>query len=351
MLNMSITNNDTPDKILIIAPAWIGDMIIAQSLYALLKQQKTNSQIDILAPNSSLALASRMPQITNLFEQPLGHGQLGLATRYKLSKRLRQQQYTQAIVLPNSFKSALIPCWAKIHKRTGWLGEQRQLLLNDVRRLNKEKYPALVQRYAALALPKRAPLPNSLADPQLQTSAENIQACLNKFNITEDKRPILALCPGAAYGSAKRWPTEHFAAVAQHFLAKDWQVWLFLARSEEEIATQIQTLTAQRCVNLAGKTNLLDAIDLLSLADLSITNDSGLMHIAAAVNVPIVALYGSTSPIYTPPLTNKARILQLNYDCIPCFQRECPLTDKEYLRCLKNLTPTMAISAATELLK
>ena len=350
MLSMPAKTEHKPNKILIIAPAWVGDMIISQPLYQLLKQQNPSTQIDLLAPKSTLALASRMTQLTELIEQPLQHGELNLSMRYKLAKQLRNNHYSQAIVLPNSLKSALIPWWAKIKKRIGWLGEQRWLLLNDIRRLDKTKYTSLMQRYAALAFPKNmAPLA-SLPKPTLKISVENRKNCLQKFNLIQDQRPILALCPGAAYGAAKRWPVQHFAAVAQHYLDKNWQVWIFATAQEQKLADHIQRLTTGPCANLAGKTNLLDVIDLLSLAHLSITNDSGLMHVAAAINRPIVAIYGSTSPTYTPPLSDNACILQLDYDCIPCFKRECPLTGVQHLRCLQNLTPEMVIAASKGLL-
>ena len=338
------------DKLLIIAPAWIGDMIISQALYLTLKKQRPNIEIDILAPKSTLGLATRMPQINHCIEQPLQHGELKLHSRYQQARSLRTKHYSQAIILPNSFKSALIPWWAHIKKRTGWLGEQRYLLLNDIRKLDKQQYISLQERYIALGLPNRTNLPDNLAKPELKISADNLNDCLIKLNLTKDQRPIVALCPGAAYGSAKRWPIQHFIEIATHFLQKNHQVWLFGSTKEQELANNIQAATAHACFNLTGKTSLLDVVDLLSIAEVAICNDSGLMHIAAAVNIPVIALYGSSSPHYTPPLTAKASILQLDYDCIPCFKRECPLIGKQHLRCLTHLTPEMVITASEKLL-
>ena len=337
-------------KILIISPAWVGDMIISQSLYIALKQQYPTAKIDVLAPASTLELAQRMPQISEVIKQPLQHGELNLKRRYRLGEKLRSHHYTHTIVLPNSFKSALIPWWAKIKIRTGWLGEQRRLLLNDIRKLDKIRYATLAQRYVALALPPISPLPTVLEKPQLQVSDTNLKNCLGKIKLTKNKRPIIALCPGAAYGKAKRWSAKYFATVAQHYLQQNWQVWIFGSKNEQILGKEIQNLTANTCTDLTGKTSLLDAVDLLSLASIVVTNDSGLMHIAAAVNVPIVAIYGSSSPHYTPPLTDKAKILQLDYACIPCFKRECLLPEAENLRCLKNLTPQVVIIATEELL-
>lgn len=334
--------SSTPIKTLIVAPAWIGDMLMAQPLLQLLHEQQ--QQIDILAPSSTLAIAERMPQIHTSILMPLKHGELNLKQRYQLGKSLRNQ-YTQAIVLANTLKSALIPWWAKIPKRVGWLGEQRYFLLNDYRRLNKSRYPSLIERYAALGLPKDA-LRKDLSQPKLTVDADNLQHCLTTLNLSTD-RPILGLCPGAEYGPTKRWPAQHYATVAQHFIDQGWQIWLLGTPQEKQAAELIQQQTNNACVNLCGKTSLLDAIDLLSLCQLVATNDSGLMHIAAAVGAPLVALYGSTSPSYTPPASDKATILQLDFPCSPCFKRQCPLEGSEHLRCLTQLTPERVINALT----
>jgi len=335
---------------LIVAPAWIGDMVRIQPLVATLKAQNPNTQITVLAPKSTLALAKRMPCVDALIEQPLGHGELNLALRYKLGKSLRNKHYTHAIVVPNSFKSALVPWWAKIKKRTGYLGEQRWLLLNDIRRADKIKYPQLLAHYSALALPKDSILPFPLPHPVLVTCNVNQKNCLNRLQLGITKQRILALCPGTAAGPAKCWPAEHFAQVAQYYLEQDWQVWLFAAASDKNMTGKIQTLTGQRCVDLAGKTSLLDAVDLLAIAQMAICNDTGVMHIAAAVNVPVVAIYGSSSSRYDQPLNRQHKTLQLAYDCIPCFKPECRLGGNKHLRCLKNLTAAMVVNASESLL-
>jgi heptosyltransferase-2 len=331
----------TTSKTLVVAPAWVGDMLMSQPLYTLLKQQ--HQQIDILAPKSTLLLAERMPEISKKIEAPLKHGELNLKCRRQLGKNLRDNNYDHAIVLPNSLKSALIPWWAKIPKRTGYLGEQRYLLFNDIRRLDAEQYPGLISRYAALGIAKDAALP-SLSQPKLNIDSVNLQHCLEKLTLNTDK-PILALCPGAEFGPAKRWPAEYYAKVALYYLRQDWQVWIFGTKNEADAAQTIQQHCKNACVDLTGKTSLLDAIDLLSGCQAAVSNDSGLMHIAAAVGLPLVAVYGSTSPTYTPPASDRATILQLDFDCIPCFKRECPLTGEQNLRCLKQLQPEQVIAA------
>lgn len=329
-------------KILVIGPAWIGDMIMSQSLFKLLKQQDPQAQIDVIAPEWTQALLERMPEVSNAINMPLGHGQLQLKQRWQLGKQLRQQNYDQAIVLPNSWKSAIIPYAAQIPQRTGWIGELRYGLLNDTRRLDKKKLPLMVERFLALSsLDKIKKIGWQAYRPSLEVSVNTLTTALTKFNLSPTSKPTLALCPGAEFGSAKRWPAEHFAAVAKQKVNEGWQVWIFGSEKDQAIANTIQQLTQNVCVDLTGKTTLAEAIDLLSLANLALTNDSGLMHIAAALQRSLIVIYGSTSPQFTPPLTDDVKILSLNLACSPCFKRECPLG---HLKCLQDLTPEMVLN-------
>lgn len=327
----------TPKKILIIGPSWIGDMIMAQTLFKLLKQRE-DCIIDVLAPAHSAAVVTRMPEIRQLIPLPLTHGELGLTKRYQLGKQLRAEHYDQAIVMPRSFKSALIPFFARIPKRTGWIGEARFGLLNDFRRLNKQALPLCVQRFAAHAFAKNETLPEKLPWPEL-TQGEK------PANITEN-RPILALCPGAAFGEAKRWPAEHYAAVAKQKLKEGWAVWLFGSKAEMPQTQAIQDLCDNQCVDYAGQLQLTETMDLMSCANAVVANDSGLMHIAAALSRPLVVVYGSTSPRFTPPLSDNVQMVSLGLSCSPCFKRECPLG---HLNCLKQLTPDLVLKSLEEL--
>ena len=332
-------------KILIIGPAWVGDMVMAQVLFTFLKQQYPSAIIDVLAPDWSRALLERMPEVRRAIAMPLGHRQLGLKQRWQLGKSLRAERYDQAIVLPNSWKSALIPFAARIAQRTGWCGEMRYGLLNDKRYLDKMALPLMVQRFLALGLPKHAALPSDFTEPTLKITSYSISQALAKFNLSVEK-PILALCPGAEFGPAKRWPAKHFAAIAEEKIKSNWQVWLFGSVKDQLVAQEIQQLTQHACVDLTGKTNLAEAIDLLSVVSLVLTNDSGLMHVAAALQRAIVVLYGSSSPKFTPPLAEKVKILSLNLVCSPCFQRECPL---QHLKCLQDLSPNLVLEAMNKL--
>ncbi len=347
-------------KILIVGPSWVGDMVMAQSLFIALKQQNPDCLIDVLAPAWSLPILARMPQVRRGIAMPVGHGKLQLAMRYRLGKSLQPEAYDQSILLPNSLKSGLVPLFANIPMRTGWRGEMRYGLLNDIRLLNKERYPLMVQRFVALAYKPGEPLPALMPQPALQVDSEALDAVLAQHQIIKDhtcppSSPLLALCPGAEFGPAKRWPEAHYAEVAKTFIDKGWQVALFGSANDRVVVEGIiNHLTAEQnkhCINLAGKTALAEAVDILSYASAVVSNDSGLMHIAAALGRPLVVVYGSTSPKFTPPLSDNVAIEQLDVDCGPCFQRECPLTEQQgAMKCLRELKPEQVISAVDRLL-
>lgn len=338
------------NKILVVGPAWIGDMMMAQSLFKLLKLRNPQVVIDVLASGWTRLLLAHMPEINSVIEMPLGHGVLDVKQRYRLGKSLADKGYQQAILLPNSLKSALIPFFAKIPLRTGWRGEMRYGLLNDLRVLDKQRYPLMVQRYMALAFAADAKLPAAFPYPELMVEKQNRAALLQKFSLQLD-RPLLILCPGAEYGASKRWPEKYYAAVAAEKIRAGWQLWLMGSAKDEPVAESIRgQLTAeerQHSHNLAGATNLGEAIDLMQCADAVISNDSGLMHIAAALQVPLVVVYGSTSPGFTPPLAERVKIVSNGIECSPCFERECP---KQHHKCMQELMPVQVLAALENLL-
>lgn len=318
---------------------------MAQALLKLLKQQQPETLIDVLAAPFLHSLLATMPEVNECFPMPLGHGQLQLRQRWQYGRRLRANAYQQTIILPNSWKSALVPYAANIPLRTGWLGELRFGLLNDIRYLNKQKLPLMVQRFLALGLTATADA--STLDywrycPQLVVTDDAIDVALTKLNLKRPQSSIVALCPGAEYGPAKRWPAEYFAEVAQTCLERGQQVWIFGSQKDQGSAAIIQQLTSNCCVDFTGKTTLGEAVALLALADTVISNDSGLMHIAAALQRPLVVIYGSSSPGFTPPLSRRVKILSLQLSCSPCFQRECPL---HHLKCLRDLSPELVLNA------
>lgn len=330
-------------KILVVGPSWVGDMVMAQSLFITLKQADPHCQIDVLAPAWTFSLLDRMPEVTTAIAMPLKRGQFGLMERIKLGRQLRSGGYDQTILLPNSWKSALIPFFADIPLRTGYIGECRWGLLNDARKLDKKLLTMTVQRFVALGLPKTAVLPPAYPAPRIMIELDRQQRVIEKFNLVPSEK-ILALCPGAEYGPAKRWPAGYYAEVARQKIAQGWQVWLFGSDKDKDVAEAINQDTGQLCSDFSGRTSLAEAVDLLSLANTVVTNDSGLMHVAAALDKKIIALYGSSDPGFTPPLNEKARVISLNLDCAPCFKRDCPLG---HMRCLTEIRPDQVLDLIT----
>lgn len=333
-----------PRKILIIGPSWVGDTVMAQSLFKLLKANNPEVCIHVLAPSWTFSVLTCMPEVAKVIEMTIGHGELKLKERFRLGRELSREGYDQAIVLPNSFKSALIPFFARIPVRTGWRRELRSLIMNDTRPLDKARYPLMIEQYLALGLPKGTPLVKPYPYPAFTVTAATQEAAIAKHQPLFRGRPILGLGAGAEFGSSKRWPAEYYAELANRKIEEGYDVWLFGSPNDKPITDQIMALTANRCENLAGRLVLAETIACLSLTNGVVTNDSGLMHLAGAVNKPIIAIYGSTSPSFTPPLSDKAIILKLDLPCQPCFERTCPL---QHHKCMRDITPTMVVSAMT----
>jgi heptosyltransferase-2 len=322
-------------KILVIAPSWVGDCMLMQPMLARLLQRHPDAQIDVFSPPWTAALLRQMTEVNKVIINPFSHGAFKLTARYILGRQLRATQYDQAVVLPNSLKSALVPFFAKIPLRTGFIGEMRYGLLNDARRLNKNELPLMVERFSLLAEARGESLKRPLPQPYLRVAVEQREIILDKFGLVL-KQPIAVFCPGAEYGPAKRWPVPYFAELAQHLRALGYSVWLVGSPKDREVGDKIIALGNNACHNFCGATDLTEAIALLSCADLVVSNDSGLMHIAAALNRPMLAIYGSSSPRFTPPLSALAHVLKLDMKCSPCFKRECPLG---HFDCMKQLTP------------
>lgn len=306
-------------RILVVAPNWIGDALMAQPLLARLREKLPNLRIDVLAPAWVAPVVRRMPEVGEVIETPFGHGALELRARWRLGRSLKARRYDQALVLPNSWKSALAPFFADIPLRSGYVGESRFGLLNLLYRSKGERAP-MALHYAQLS-EKPGKVPHEpLPQPRLKVDSDAAQATVQRFGLTGR---YAVFCPGAEYGPAKRWPG--FAALAERLRLP---VVLLGSASDRPACAGI----AGR--NLAGETTLEEAIDLIACADYVVTNDSGLMHVAAALGTPQVALFGSSSPVHTPPLSQRARVVWLGLECSPCFARECPLG---HLRCLREI--------------
>ncbi|MCZ6618385.1 MAG: lipopolysaccharide heptosyltransferase II [Gammaproteobacteria bacterium] len=336
---MAQRSEPAKDKLLIVAPAWIGDMVMADCLVQVLLRNDPQVEIHMLAPPATEPLAGRMPGVARAIEFNLAHGELALTKRRRIGQGLAAEAYARAIVLPNSFKSALTPWWAGIPRRTGWRGETRIGFLNDRRRLDRKRYPLMIERFMALGFPPDTPLEKPYPVPELTVDEHNAARKMSEFGLSSN-RPVTVLCPGAEFGITKRWPARHYAEVARHATAQGHQVWLIGSPGDVEACRTIETLSGDGLANLAGKTSLLDAVDLIAQAERVVTNDSGLMHIASALSVRVVAIFGSTSPDFTPPLGKQAVVVRNNLPCSPCFQRECPLG---HMNCLNEVSPQQVI--------
>lgn len=304
-------------KILIIGPSWVGDMMMSQALYRTLKQRNPQAEIHVMAPAWCRALLHKMPEVDNVLVMPIGHGKLALRERYQLGKSLRSENYDQCIILPNSFKSALIPFFAKIKQRTGWKGEMRYGLVNDRRLLDKQAFPLMVERYVALAYPREqiksaADLPKPLLWPKLIVTDDEIKVTKQEFGLS-NTLPIIGFCPGAEFGPAKRWPDYHYAKLGDLLSQQEAQIIIFGSANDHEVGESIisKMVYPNSCINLAGKTSLEQAVNLIASCRAVVSNDSGLMHIAAALDKPLIALYGPSSPDFTPPLSDKANVIRL----------------------------------------
>ena len=342
---MNISN-----RVLVIGPAWIGDMVMAQSLLLSLKAQDPNIEITIVAPAATAPLAHRMPQVHEVIETPFRHGHLDLRKRIALGRSLINRRFQRALILPGSIKAALIPFFARIPLRSGYSGEPRWGLINDLRKRPKSKADLMVERFTQLGRLPGSSASDKFMPPQLQSSRQEAEKTLSRFGLSLTDEPVLALCPGAEFGPAKRWPSQYFATLADHYAAQGWRIWILGGPGDRDAAQELLGACTQRdrVISLAGRTKILEAVDLLALATAVVSNDSGLMHVAAAVGVPTVGIFGSSSELHTPPLGERAAAVSQAMSCRPCFARTCPL---EHTNCLKTLLPETVIRELTALLE
>lgn len=288
--------------------------------------------VEFLAPPATGDLARRMPGVSAVHDLNVGHGTLGLRERADAARRLKARRFDWAIVLPNSLKSAIAPFLAGIPRRTGFIGELRYGLLNDRRQLDTGNLPRLVDRFASLA-------DVDPENPRLQPDASRREALCTELGLRLE-HTLIALCPGAEYGPSKRWPAERFAELARLLASKGAVVCILGSERDAELGRSIARCST--ALDLTGKTDLLDAVDILSAAGAAVANDSGLMHIAAALGVPVTGIYGSTTPAFTPPLSTRSLAIGHDLPCRPCFRRECPLGHRA---CLTNTSAGRVMGA------
>jgi heptosyltransferase-2 len=341
-------------SILIIAPNWIGDAVSTQPLLANLKALYPNSKIDVLASNWVAPIYRACSEVHEVIEAKFEHKKLQWGLRKQLAKELESKNYQTCFVLPNSFKSALIPWLANIPFRIGYRGEFRFGLINlALDNPSKIKRPPMVEHYLALSqvLQDDQSLAHIKPIPRLNvsnTAKQSVERKLQNSNINPDS--IYVMCPGAEYGPSKRWPTEHFAVLAQNLIAQNsnYQIILLGSNSDHGLAQEITAHAKHsgKIHNWCGTTSLDEAIALIGMSKAVVSNDSGLMHIAAALQTPQVAIFGSSDPAHTPPLSDKAKMIWLNMPCSPCHKRVCPLG---HLRCLKDILPEQVLATLNTL--
>jgi heptosyltransferase-2 len=331
---------------LVIAPQWIGDAVMTEPLLRRLHARGERLAVGALPWVAPVYRA--MPQVERVIEFPFAHGGLQWSARRALARELRGH-FDRAVVCPNSLKSALIPWWAGIAERVGYLGEARWgLLTKRLPNPSKTQRPPMVAFYGALS----GEADFDAERPQLSVAPSVVDAALAALQL--QRGDYYVLVPGAEYGPAKRWPSAHFSTLAQTLAQRSGRAVVLLGSGKDapecaEIAQAMQQAGSGRCLDLAGRTGLTEALALVSAAHAVVSNDSGMMHVAAAFGVPQVAVFGSSSPLHTPPLSPQAQVLWLKndpsyqppLDCAPCFARTCPLG---HTRCLHDITPARVLA-------
>lgn len=337
-------------RTLVISPNWIGDAIMAQPLLQRLKERNPTRAIDVLAPTWVAPVWKAMREVDTVMETPFRHGALQLGERWKFARMLRQRGYAEAYVLPNTLKFALIPWMAGIPRRIGYKGETRYGLINVMHHDDRAAPRPMVLFYEALANPpvRALPRPAALPQPRMTVSEEATAQALARMQLPAD-RPYLVFAPGAEFGPAKRWPSAHFAELARTVRQThpDTGILLLGSGKDRPVCEEI-VAAAPGAHNLAGVTSLSEAIALIAKSAAVVSNDSGLMHVAAALRRPIVAVYGSTDPRHTPPLSDLAKIVWLHLECAPCQKRECPLG---HHKCMNDIPAAMVWAPLQPMLK
>ena len=334
-------------RILVIAPNWIGDAVMSQPLLAAIKVSHPHAVIDVLATPWVAPVYRACSEVNELIEADLQHGQLQWGLRRTLANQIKKRGYASCYVLPNSLKSALIPWLANIPVRIGYQGELRRFLLTETKANSpKTQRVPMVEHYANLCAPS-SNINATIPLPHLTPRANVVESARTRLEAAGiQANALLVLCPGAEYGPSKRWPAAHFAMLAQSILRANStaSVVLLGSQSDRVIGDAIVSGAASqgRIFNWCGATSLNEAIAIISLCNEVVSNDSGLMHIAAALQVPQVAIFGSSDPNHTPPNSTKATIISLHLPCSPCHQRECPLG---HLNCLNQISPERVFAA------
>jgi heptosyltransferase-2 len=338
---------DDTSRILVIAPNWIGDAVMAEPLLRSLKALYPSRPIDIQSPALLSPVWRAMPQVDTVLETSFRHGSLQLKARWRLARQLCKRGYGDVYILPNTLKSALVPWLAGIPRRVGYVGEKRYGLLNVIHHDDCLAPRGMVAFYAALALPPAKLAPSDLPRPRLTVSVDESERTMRDLGLMPQS-PLVVFAPGAEFGSAKRWPAAYFGQLAElvRQASPQAQIVLLGSAKDQPVAAEV-VQWAPQVISLAGSTSLAQAMALIARADAVVSNDSGLLHVASAFNRPVVAMYGSTNPDYAPPFSDVAKSIYLNLSCSPCRQRECPLG---HHKCMRDMLPEQVWQALRPML-
>ncbi len=320
-----------PFRILIRASNWLGDSVMSAPAVRAIKGGRPDAHVTVAAPASLAAIWKLIPEVDEIIELP-GKSLLPAVRLFR-----RAQPFDAAVLFPNSLRVAFEVWLAGVPRRVGYRGHGRAWLLNQIVR-NRRKSGRIehqAQHYLRIARELGAQLPGKEIEARAASpDLERIQA-------------RIALCPGAEYGPAKRWPAERFGAVAAAIAAARPVEWILFGTSNDAAAgEEIYTSLGERCVNRIGQTTLAQLIDELRSCHLLLTNDTGTMHLASLLGLPTVAIFGSTEPLLTGPLGNGHIILRHHVECSPCFLRECPID----FRCMKAVGVAEVVSAVQSIL-
>jgi len=319
--------------ILVVAPTWIGDFVRNQSLIKILAKRHLGRPIDVLTNSVCQPLGSFMPEVRRTWTLDVAKGQLGLGARWQLGRRLRNEGYGTAVIVMGSIKAALVPFFAGIKERIGWIGESRYILLTDLRK-GEKTFPRIVDRFTRLGLARDEEPPAKWPMPSLTVPQADIDAWLRRAGMLLRDDPVIAMAPGSN-SFLRQWPIEYFAELARMCRDRGWRVWVLGAANEKNMAAVIRDHAGSGCVDFTGA-DLHDAAIQLSLSTAVVSNDSGLLHVAAALERPTVALFGPTPPDMTGPLNPQVVFLEHKTDCQYCWDYQCPLG---HHRCMRDLRP------------
>lgn len=326
-------------RTLVVADTCVGDIVMDQTLLALLKLQAPQNPIDVAAPTWARELTARMPQVDRHI--PLDINRLP-PLRWFTARQMLRGRYAQAILIPRSATAAALLRFSGIPQRTGFR-QVRPGLLNDPRGRSPGNFRDRMIRLA----PKSLNIPDPLPLPQLRTDRDAVAGILKRFQLDAPQQPLCALAPGTAPKMpTKRWPIGRFRALAGLLLREGYRICVMGGRPEQPLAAELAPLDPGRITDLCGRTSVGEAADVMAGADIAVCNDSGLLHVAAAVGTPVLGIYGPTSPEKYPPLSGHSMVIWAHTPCSPCYQPRCPYGNHA---CMNAVSPEQVMDEIVRL--